>query len=155
MKRALFALLLLGAACGEPAKQNRAHLYVSGLQDILSWDAQKGGRGQDVVEVLLNLEPGDSVPSLLAAMMDPTPTRIDDRIHRVPTVGDVAFHLLLLIFSMSPPEFEDEGVWVGTDPIRNPIYNVHLDSDTVRQRVRFRFLAIAQERGWVEKPDKK
>lgn len=142
-------LALLVVSCAEPPKQNRAVIFIGDLQDLVRWDPRKGGVGDDAVDGLLSLEPADSVTSLFGAMLDPTLTRIDDRIHRVPTVGDVAFHLLLMIFQMEPKDFEDEGVWVGKDPLNNPIWNVHLDDDGVRTKCRAKFYRLALERGWV------
>lgn len=150
MHRLALGLVLALAACAEPPKQNRASLFVRDLQDITTWDAQRGGRGQDIVEYFLVTERTETVPALIAALTDPTPTRIDDRIHRIPTVGDVAFHLLMSIFAMAPAEFDPEGVWVGKDPINNPIWNVHVDDDAVRRRLQGRFLGLARDRGWLE-----
>ncbi len=148
--RKLAALSILAAlgACAEPSRQNRAILFVRDLQDITTWE--RGGRGQDIVEYFLVTDPQETVPALISALTDPTPTRIDDRIHRIPTIGDVAFHLLLSILGMSPADFEREGVWVGRDPINKPIWNVHLEDEGVRPRVQRRLVEIAKDRGLLE-----
>lgn len=151
MKRLLVlaALAALGAGCVEPPKTNRALIYVQGLQDLTRWDRVNGGRGHDSYDAILSLEPTDCVPVLIASLLDPTLTKINDPIHRPPTVGDVSFHMLLLIFGMKPADFAMEGVWVYTkDPSDNPIYEVRLENDTVREKVRARFARMALDRGW-------
>ncbi len=146
-------IALAVAGCQEPDKRNRTVVFVKELQDVSSWDPKTGGASHDIVQYLLSLPPEESVPALLTGLMDPTPTRIDDRIHRIPSIGDVCFHLLLTLFKMTPADFDAEGVWVGNDPINNPIYNVHLDNDGVRLKCRARFQAVAEQRGWME-PEK-
>ncbi|MBI4566371.1 MAG: hypothetical protein HY716_16935 [Planctomycetes bacterium] len=149
--RVALAVVLIACGCVEPSRQNRAIIYVGGLQDLTHWDRINGGRGLDAYDALLALDPPASVPVLVASLHDPTPTLIDDRIHRPPTVGDVAFHMLLLIFGLKASDFEVEGVWIGSDPVgRNPIYEVHLDNDAVRERVKRRFMRMAIDRGWYE-----
>ena len=148
-------ITLLG--CIEPPKTNRALVYVTGLQDLGHWDPVNGGRGNEAYDSMLSLDPTDNVPVLIATLLDPTPTRIYDRLHDPPTVGDVAFHMLLLVFSMRAEDFFKEGVWVSkTDPVRNPIYNVRIEKNEVREKLRVRFAKMANERGWYgEKPPPK
>jgi hypothetical protein len=142
-------LAALAAGCLEPPKTNRALVYVQGLQDLTRWDPVNGGKGHDAYEAILGLPPNDCVPVLIATLLDPTPTKINDPLHRPPTVGDVCFHMLLLLFGMKPADFEVEGVWVSKrDPSRNPIYTVRLENDTVREKVRERFAKLAIDRGW-------
>lgn len=158
MKRAIAtAVLLLAAGCMEPPKTNRALVYVGGLQDLTSWDPVNGGRGNEAYEGILGLPPTDNVPVLIAYLLDPTPTKIYDRLHDPPTVGDVVFHMLLLIFSMRAEDFATEGVWISkSEPIRNPIYFVRIEKDSVREKLRERFARLAMERGWYgdQKPEK-
>jgi hypothetical protein len=153
MKRALAALLLIaGTGCIEPPKTNRALVYVGGLQDLTRWDPVNGGRGHDAYDAMLSLEPTDSVPVLIATLLDPTPTGIYDRLHEPVTVGDVAFHMLLFIFSMKAEDFGREGVWVFTgDPVKNPIYQVRIEKNEVREKLRQRFAKLAIDRGWYPK----
>jgi hypothetical protein len=150
MYKTLAALLVITAVgCIEPPKTNRALVYVGGLQDITKWDPVNGAKGHDSYDAILSLDPSDNVPVLIATIPDPTPTKIYDRLHDPPTVGDVAFHMLLLIFSLRPEDFEPEGVWVSKrDPIRNPIYNVRMENNEVREKVRQRFAKLAHDRGW-------
>lgn len=153
MYKTLTALLLIGAAgCMEPPKTNRALVYVTGLQDLTRWDPVNGGRGHDAYDAILGLPPTDSVPVLIATLLDPTHTGIYDRMHDPATVGDVAFHMLMLIFSMRPEEFASEGVWVFTgDPSKNPIYMVRVEKNEVREKLRQRFARLAILRGWYPK----
>ena len=158
MQRALAAavLLVLAAGCIEPPKTNRALVYVGGLQDLTQWDPVLGGRGDDSYDAILMLEPTDSVPVLIASLLDPTPTKIRDRLHEPPKVGDVAFHMLLLIFSMRAEDFAPEGVWISkSDPVRNPIYTVRIEKDPVREKLRERFARMAMARGWYGEEPKK
>ena len=151
------ALLLLAAGCLEPPKTNRELVYVGGLQDLTQWDPVVGGRGHEAHDGILQLEPTDSVPVLIASLLDPTPTKIYDRLHDPPTVGDVVFHMLLLIFSMRAEDFAPEGVWISkSDPIRNPIFFVRIEKDSVREKLRERFARLAIARGWYgdQKPEK-
>ena len=153
MHKTLAVLLLFAVAgCVEPPKSNRALVYVGGLQDISRWDPILGGKGNDSYEAILALEPSDSVPVLIACLLDPTPTKVYDRLHEPPTVGDVAFLMLVLIFSMKPEDFEPEGVWISKrDPVRNPIYTVRIEKDSVREKLRQRFADLAIGRGWYPK----
>jgi hypothetical protein len=155
MKHALAALLLLPVAgCIEPPKTNRAYMYVADLQDLTFWDPINGGRGFDPYNALLALDPKDSVPALIATLLDPTPTRIYDKLHQPPTVGDVAFHILLLIFGMRAEDFASEGVWIfKNDPVDNPIYKVRIEKVEVREKLRKRFGDMALERRWIGQPD--
>jgi len=149
--RPLAILAVLFAGCSsEPDKKNRAVIFARDLQDITRWDRLNGAPENDGFCALLGLDPKDSAPALMSILMDPTPTHIDDRIHNIPTVGDVAFQMLLIIFKLPAESFADEGVWIGTDPINNPIYNVHLDTDEVRGRVQRRFAFLAKQRGWMD-----
>lgn len=149
MPRALAAVLLLAAGCAEPPKTNRALVYVEGLQDLTRWDPVNGGRGHDAYDAILALDPTDSVPVLIAHLLDPVQTKIYDRLHEPPTIGDVSFHMLLLVFGMKAEEFATEGVWISkTDPVRNPIYTVRIEKDDVRERLRQRFAQLALRRGW-------
>jgi len=153
MYRTLTALFLLSfAGCMEPPKTNRALVYVGGLQDLTRWDRVNGGRGHDSYDAILGLPETDSVPVLIATLLDPTKTAIHDRLHDAPTVGDVAFHMLLLIFRMKPDDFAYEGVWVSkVDPSGNPIYTVRIEKDEVREKLRQRFAKLAIDRGWYPK----
>ena len=153
MQKTLLALaLIFVAGCAEPPKTNRALVYVGGLKDLTRWDPILGGKGQDDHDAILALPSEDSVPVLIAHLVDPTPTNIYDRLHEPPTVGDVAFHMLLLIFSMKAEEFEPEGVWISKrDPVRNPIYTVRIEKDSVREKLRNRFADLAVRRGWYPK----
>jgi hypothetical protein len=152
-------VVLLAAGCIEPPKTNRALVYVSGLQDLTTWDPVNGGRGNESYEGILGLPPPDNVPVLIAYLLDPTPTKIYDRLHDPPTVGDVVFHMLLLLFSMRAEDFASEGVWISkSEQIRkpNPIYFVRIEKDSVREKLRERFARMAMERGWYgdQKPEK-
>ena len=151
MYRTLTALVVLAlAGCIEPPKTNRAFVYVTGLQDLTYWDPINGGRGHDAYDAILALESKDSVPVLISTLLDPTPTKIKDRLHPPPTVGDVAFHMLLLIFGMKADDFAPEGVWIfKNDPVNNPIYKVRIERDDVREKLRLRFGRMAKERGWL------
>jgi hypothetical protein len=153
MYKTLSALVLLAVSgCMEPPKTNRALVYVSGLPDLTRWDPVYGGRGQDAYDALLQLPPIDSVPVLIATLLDPTPTGIYDRVHEPATVGDVAFHMLVLIFSMKPKDFESEGVWFFSgDPVKNPIYQWRIEKTEVREKLRERFAKLAIDRGWYPK----
>jgi len=153
MYRTLTALLLLTfAGCMEPPKTNRALVYIDGLQDLTRWDPVNGGRGQDSYDAILQLPPTDSVPVLISRLLDPSKTGIYDRLHEPATVGDVVFHMLLLIFGMKPEDFAYEGVWVFKgDPVKNPIYTVRLENDGVREKLRQRFAKLAIDRGWYPK----
>lgn len=153
MYKTLAALLLIAAAgCVEPPKTNRALVYVGGLKDLRRWDPVLGGKGHDDHDAILGLPPEDSVPVLIASLDDPTPTSIHDRIHDPPTVGDVAFHMLVLLFSMKPKDFETEGVWFfAGDPVKNPIYQWRIEKPEVREKLRRRFGKLAIERGWYPK----
>ena len=145
---AVVSLIVL-AGCIEPPKTNRAIVYVTGLVDLSRWDPINGGRGQDAYDALLQLEPKDSVPVLIESLLDPTPTGIYDKLHRPATVGDVAFHMLCLIFQKKPADFDREGVWISQrDPVRNPIYTVRLDVADTRQKVRVRFTEMAIKKDW-------
>ena len=148
------AVLCLAAAigCMEPPKTNRALVYVGGLADLTRWDPINGGRGHDSHDAILALDPVDNVPVLISTLVDPTPTKIYDRLHEPPTVGDVVFHMLLLIFGMRADDFKDEGVWISTsDPVRNPIYIVRIEKNEVREKLQKRFAKLALERGWLPK----
>jgi len=151
MYKTLAALVLITlVGCIEPPKTNRALVYVNGLQELSKWDPVNGGRGHDAYDAMLGLPPTDSVPVLIATLMDPTPTGIYDRIHGPATVGDVVFHMLLLIFGMKPDDFASEGVWVfKNDPTRNPIYTVRIEKNEVREKLRVRFGQLAKKRGWL------
>jgi len=153
MNKTLPALLLITLfGCIEPPKTNRALVYVGGLQDMSRWDPVNGGKGHDSYDAILSLDPTDNVPVLIATIPDPTPTKIYDRLHEPPSVGDVAFHMLLLIFRMKPEDFEPQGVWISKrDPIRNPIYTVRLETQEVREKVRQRFFSLAEAKGWLPK----
>ena len=153
MYRTLTALFLLTfAGCMEPPKTNRALVYVGGLQDLTRWDPVNGGRGHDSYDAILGLPETDCVPVLISYLPDPTKTAINDRLHDSPSVGDVVFHMLLLIFRMKPEDFADEGVWIFKgDPVKNPIYQVRLDGPGVRDKLRQRFGKLAIERGWYPK----
>lgn len=145
-------LLVTLTGCMEPPKTNRALVYVTGLADMTRWDPVNGGRGHDSYDAILGLPPTDSVPVLIASLIDPTKTGIYDLFHDHATVGDVAFHMLLLIFSMRAEDFEPEGVWISKrDPVRNPIYNVRIEKDEVREKLRLRFGKLADQRGWLLK----
>jgi hypothetical protein len=145
-------LLLILAGCIEPPKTNRALVYVGGLQDLTRWDPVYGGRGHDAYDAMMALPPEDSVPVLISALNDPSLTGIYDRLHSPATVGDVVFHMLVLIFSMKPEDFEREGVWISKrDPVRNPIYNVRIEKEEVREKLRQRFGKLAIDRGWYAK----
>lgn len=138
--------------CIEPPKTNRALVYVGGLQDLTRWDPVNGGRGHDAYDAMLSLEPTDSVPVLIATLLDPTPTGIYDRLHEPVTVGNVAFHMLVLIFSMKPKDFESEGVWFfAGDPVKNPIFQWRIETTEVREKLRQRFAKLAIDRGWYPK----
>jgi hypothetical protein len=153
MHKTLSALLLIMlAGCIEPPKTNRALVYVTGLSELTRWDPVYGGRGHDSYDAMMGLPPTDSVPVLISALNDPTLTGIHDRLHAPATVGDVAFHMLVLIFSMKPEDFEREGVWISKrDPVRNPIYYVRIEKDEVREKLRQRFGKMAIDRGWYPK----
>jgi hypothetical protein len=151
-KTSAVILLIAVGGCMEPPKTNRALVYVTGLQDLTRWDPVNGGRGHDSYDAILGLPPTDSVPVLIASLNDPTRTGIYDRLHAPATVGDVAFHMLLLIFSLKAEDFEPEGVWISKrDPVRNPIYNVRIEKDEVRDKLRERFGKLALQRGWYPK----
>ncbi len=136
----------------EPPKVNRALVYVDGLQDLSTWDPVNGGRGLDSYDAILQLDPVDSVPVLISRLVDPTPTKIYHRLHEPPTVGDVAFHMLLLIFRMRPDDFAPEGVWVFKgEPTKNPIYSVRIEKLEVREKLHRRFQELATRRGWLPK----
>jgi len=153
MKLPLAAVFIVAVAgCVEPPKTNRALVYVGGLKDLNRWDPILGGKGHDDHDAILGLPPEDSAPVLIASLLDPTPTNIYDRIHEPPTVGDVAFHMLLLIFSMKAEDFRDEGVWTFKDPTtRNPLYTVRIEKVEVREKLRRRFADLAIQRGWYPK----
>lgn len=155
MYKTLVALVLITFATGciEPPKTNRALVYVGGLQELSRWDAVNGGRGHDAYDAMLGLPPSDSVPVLIATLLDPTPTSIYDRMHDPVTVGDVVFHMLLLIFGMRAEDFASEGVWVfKNDPSsKNPIYTVRIEKNEVREKLRQRFAKMAKDRGWYQK----
>ena len=151
MYKTLVAVLLIASAgCIEPPKTNRALVYVNGLQELTRWDPINGGRGHDAYDAMLGLPPTDSVPVLIATLMDPTPTGIYDRVHDPATVGDVAFHMLLLIFGMRAEDFAAEGVWIFKgDPSKNPIYMVRIEKNEVREKLRARFGQLAKKRGFL------
>ena len=151
MTRALAAILILGASCIEPPKQNRAAIYLEGLQDIWRWDSSKGAVGDPSYEGFFALEPTDSVPCLIRGLSDLAPTKIDDQIHPPPLVGDICFFMLLKLFNLAPKDFDAQGVWVLKHE-SDPIYAVRLDEAGVRLRVAEKFRKLATERGWFEEP---
>lgn len=151
MKGAIPAVLLLAASCVEPPKQNRAAIYLEGLQDLWRWDPMKGGAGNPFYDGLFSLEPADAVPFIIRGVNDLSPTKIDDQIHPPPFVGDVCFYMLLQIFNLAPKDFDREGVWVLKHET-NPIYAVRLDDASVRLRVSEKFRKLAIGRGWTGEP---
>jgi len=151
MKRALPILLLLTAGCAEPPKQNRAALYYQGLDDLWRWHPSRGGEGDPAYEGLLALEPNESVPILIQGLAETSATKIDDGHHPAPSIGHVCFLMLLKIFGLPPSEFDRDGVWFYPHE-ENPIYGLNIDDPGVRQRVAAKFLKIANDRKWLEKP---
>lgn len=152
MKRRIVpALALVLAGCIEPPKTSAAQHYADNLRDIYRWDPASGAGGHFAYDVMFSVDPAESVPVLLGKLFDTSPTGIYDQVHDPVPVGNVAFHILLRIFGMRAEDFEREGVWImKTDPSRNPIYTVKLDSEQVRRRVAERLRRLAWERGWLK-----
>jgi len=141
------ALLLLG--CPEPPKVNRCIGAIADLEDLYRWDPQRGGEGPgDPFQLLVAAEPTDSVPSLIQALTNTNPTKIDDGIHPPVVVAEVAFQALLAIFSMNAKEFERDGVLIRKSET-NPIYALILDKPDIRIRLQNRFRRLATEREWL------
>ncbi len=151
MKRAMIVLAAAGAAaCGGGPDNRGPSFYADNLREIHYWDVERAAEGHYAYNVMVGSEPKDAVPVLIPRLADRTPTAIDDQIHDIPTVGHVAFHILMKIYGMKPTAFEREGVWVMmNDPSKNPIYMVKFENDATREKLAKRFTEIGRQRGWV------
>ena len=144
----LAAALALAASACSSSRPSAASFYAEHLRDINRWDPVRGAEGHYAYEAML-IDPSESVPILIAKLADMSPTAIYDGLHDAVPVADVAFHILLRIFSMKPEAFDREGVWImRSDPSNNPIYQVKFRDEESRARVAGRFRFMAVERGW-------
>jgi hypothetical protein len=151
VRRAAILAALFAAGCASDMRSRGPAFFADNLRDIHTWDPQRAAEGQFPYDIMMppNSEPRDSVPVLILKLADTSPTSINDRIREAPTVGHVAFHILLRIFAMKAEQFEPEGVWVMTsEPSKNPIYMVKFRDEGTRERLAHRFRELATQRGW-------
>lgn len=142
-------LLLSLSACIEPEQVNHCIAAVDDLSDIHRWDPQLGGVGPgDPYRMLISADPKKSVPYLIRGLTSVTPTKIEDGLHPVPTVGDVCFHALLAIFQMTATDFEREGVGISKRET-DPIYMILIVKPETRVRLQQKFTKLAEEREWL------
>jgi len=134
MRRFLLFVLLMGC---EPNRRMQAEDFVRGLQDIHEWHPVRQAAGFYAYDETIRLW-DEAVPVLVENLTNGAPTKIMEFAPiTVPTVGDVCFHILLLIFNLKPEAFREEGVVVLPE-IGNPIFAVRFDAGA-RQRVQDRF----------------
>lgn len=149
MKRSAILIALFAAGCASDMRSRGPAFFADNLRDIHVWDPQREASDHPAYQIMVASEPRDAVPVLILKLSDTAATAIEDRLHDPPTVGHVAFHILLRIFSMRPNQFEAEGVWVMTsDPSRNPIYMVKFRDEATRERLSQKFRELATQRGW-------
>ena len=149
MKRMLIVLAIALAGCPEPPKVNRCVGAVQDLEDCWKWDNARGAEGPgDPYQALVAADPTDSVPLLVSGLTNSKKTKIDDRIHEIPTVGDLCFHILMAVFQKSAKEFDRDGVYV-IEHEELAIYAIVITKPETRVRLQQRFAKLAKERGWA------
>jgi hypothetical protein len=150
MKRLTMAMAAVAAAACSGSDNRGPAFYGDSLREIHHWDVERAAEGHYAYNVMVGSEPKDAVPVLIPRLADKTPSAIDDGLHDPPTVGHIAFHILMKIYGMKPTAFEREGVWVMmNDPSKNPIYMVKFTDDATREKLTKRFTEIGRQRGWM------
>lgn len=152
---AIVVAALLSAGCAQDMRSRGPTFFADNLKDIHAWDPETGAENHPAYDIMFASEQRDAVPVLILKLKDKTPTAIQNSIYDPPTVGHVAFHILLKLFSMKADQFAGEGVWTMTShPSKNPIYMIKFgrektgEEDRTREMVATRFRELATQKGW-------
>jgi len=143
--RNLAAALLLLSGCMEPPKHGQMVQAISGLAHLHSWDPSTQARGQYAYDAVMSWGP-EILPALVAAIPDETPTAIHDEVSgRTVVVGDVCFLMALQLANRSWEDFYDDGVFISSKTLDNPVFCIRWKERAARFRVQARFRTFLPE----------